>query len=83
MVLEANAMTDVLPIDEIKSRFPDEWILIGDPQTAPGPVLLGGTVLWHSPHRDEVYQKAVELRRKSIGFFYTGAVPQENMEFSL
>jgi hypothetical protein len=83
MKLEASLMTEVLSIDEMKERFPNEWILIGDPQTNPGPVLLGGAVLWHSPDRDEVYQKAFELRQKSMGFFYTGVVPQEHMEFAL
>ena len=76
-------MTEVLSIDEMNARFPNEWILIGDPRTDPGPVLLGGAVLWHSPDRDEVYQKAFELRRESMGFHYTGIVPQENMEFAL
>jgi hypothetical protein len=44
MALEANFMNEVLSIDEMKARFPNEWILIGDPQTNPGPVLVGGTV---------------------------------------
>jgi hypothetical protein len=80
-------MSNVLSIEEIKSEFPDEWVLIGDPQTTPAPVLLGGSVLWHSPDRDEVYQKAIELRPThgptSVAFFYTGKVPQEGIEFAL
>ena len=77
-------MTDVLSINEIESRYPNEWILIGDPQTNAAQAVLSGTVLWHSPDRDEVDQKAIELPPpKHIAFHYSGPVPQEDMEFAL
>jgi hypothetical protein len=76
-------MSEILSIDEIESRYPNEWILIGDPQTNEALAVLRGTVLWHSTDRDEVYQKAVELRPKHVAFHYSGTVPQEDMEFAL
>lgn len=76
-------MSEKLSIDEIGSRYPNEWVLIGDPQTNEAQTVLSGTVLWHSPDRDEVYKKSVELRPKHVAFHYTGKVPQENMEFAL
>ncbi len=76
-------MTETLSIDEIESRYPDEWILIGEPQMNNALAVLRGTVLWHSPNRDEVYQKAIELRPKHIAFHYSGTVPQADMEFAL
>jgi hypothetical protein len=39
-------MDEILSVDEIKARFPSEWVLLGDPQTADGPVLLGGKVVF-------------------------------------
>ena len=75
-------MSRLLSIDEIESRYPDERILIGDPQTNEALAVLSGTVLWHSADRDEVYQKAVELRSKHVAFHYSGIVPQEDMEFA-
>jgi hypothetical protein len=76
-------MIEVLSITEIGSRYPSEWVLLGDPQAGDDRKVKGGTVLWHSPDRDEIYRKAVELRPKHVAFLYTGKVPQENMEFVL
>jgi hypothetical protein len=77
-------MNDVMTMAEIESRFPSEWILIGDPQTDQYLEVLGGKVLWHSKDRDEVYQKAIELPApKSIAFHYTGPIPAEGTELIL
>lgn len=57
---------------EIEARHQDEWVLIGDPETNTSMEVVGGSVLWHSPNRDEVYQKAKELRPQSFAFLYTG-----------
>ena len=76
-------MADVLSMDEIKLRYPNQWVLIGDPDTNNAQAVLRGTVLWHSTDRDEVYNKAIELRPKHVAFCFTGRVPQENMEFAL
>jgi hypothetical protein len=37
--------------------------------------VLSGRVVWHSKDRDEVYQKALELRPTRPAFFYTGEIP--------
>ena len=76
-------MVDTLSISEIEVRYPCEWVLLQDPETGDDLKVKSGTVLWHSPDRDEVYNKAVELRPKRAAFLYTGKVPQENMEFAL
>ncbi len=76
-------MLETLSITEIEERYPSEWILLEDPQAGDDLKVKSGKVLWHSPDRDEVYQKAVELRPKRVAFLYTGIVPQENMEFVL
>jgi hypothetical protein len=77
-------MNDVMTIAEMESRFPSEWILIGNPQTDQYLEVRGGKVLWHSKDRDEVYQKAIELPApKDIAFHYTGQVPAEGTELIL
>lgn len=75
-------MAEVLTIDEINQRFPDEWILIGDPETDEFLEVLGGTILFHSSDRDEMYRKAVELKPKRSATLYTGSLP-DDMEFAL
>ncbi|HZO90081.1 MAG TPA: hypothetical protein VFB38_17260 [Chthonomonadaceae bacterium] len=70
-------MSDVLSIDEIKSRFDSEWVLIEDPKTNEYNEVLGGKVLWHSKDRAEFDRKAIELRPKRFAVLYTGTIPDD------
>jgi hypothetical protein len=70
-------MQDYMTKKEIYEAFPDEWILLKNPKTKKNLELLGGTVMWHSKDRDEVYGKAIELKLKHSGFLYTGRVIPE------
>jgi hypothetical protein len=63
-----------MTVAEIETRFPEEWILIEDPQTDEYLRVQSGRVLCHSADRDAVYRKAVELRPKHSAFLYTGKV---------
>lgn len=67
----------VLSLAEIEERFAGEWILLKDPVLGQDGKVAGGRVVWHSKDRDEVYQKAVELRLKHSAFLYTGTVPED------
>lgn len=42
-----------LAIDELKELYPNEWILLGDPEMENTSV-LGGVVLYHSKDKKEV-----------------------------
>ncbi|MEX0718981.1 MAG: hypothetical protein WD066_20470 [Planctomycetaceae bacterium] len=75
-------MDQNLTIDEIKDRYDSEWILLGDPETDEQLNVQGGTVLFHSSDREELYRKAAELRPKRSAIVFTGSVP-EDMEFIL
>lgn len=70
-------MGETLTVEEIEGRFPSEWVLIGDPQTDDAQRLLAGTVLFHSPERDEVDRKLLELRPPRFAFRYAGAPPDD------
>lgn len=70
-------MDEIQTIEEIKARFPSEWVLIGGPHTDESPRLLAGRVLFHSPDRDEVYGKAVELRLPHFAVRYLGTMPED------
>ena len=69
-------MGENLTIEEIESRFDSEWILLEDPRVDQYLNVQSGSVIWHSKDRDEVYQKAVELRPKHSAFLYTGRMPE-------
>ncbi len=75
-------MNAVLSRAEIEARFADEWVLIGEPQTDASLDILGGQVLHHSKDRDEVYQKATELRPKRFAVLFLGTPPSD-MAFAL
>jgi hypothetical protein len=70
-------MKEILRYEEMKARFPDEWILVGDPQTDDSLQVLSGEVLWHSKDRDELYRKAIELGPRSSAVLYFGQIPDD------
>ena len=69
-------MSDLQTIEQIEAEYPSEWVLIGEPQADEGPRLRAGRVLFHSPDRDDVYRKAVELRLPHFAVRYFGTMPE-------
>ena len=70
-------MDEILTIHEINARYAPDWVLIGEPQTDEFQHLLAGKVLFHSPDREEVYRKAIELRPGRFAFRYLGELPED------
>ena len=69
-------MSAVLTYDEIKERYPDEWLLIVDTELDDELNILRGTVLAHSKDRDEVYRKIMSLKGRSFAVEYNGEPPE-------
>ena len=69
-------MAEILNIDQIKSRYDGEWVLIGDPVADESLTVVRGSVLWHSKDRDEVYRKARELKPVHSAIFFFGHLPK-------
>ena len=67
--------TEVLTFDEIKSRFAPIGAHRG-PRDGRISKVLGGKVLFHSRNREEVYQKAIELKLDRFAFSYLGTYPE-------
>jgi hypothetical protein len=72
-----------LTLDEIKSRYHSEWVLIEDVRTDEHLQVLGGRVLYHHKDRDEVFRRAHELRPRDFAVRFTGKFPEEDLEFAL
>ena len=70
-------MTEILNIDEIKSRHDGEWVLIGDPVTDESLSVIRGNVLSHSTDRNEVYRKARELKPTHSAILFFGRLPKD------
>ena len=82
---------DILSIDQIKNQYPNEWVLVGNPQMREddfvGPIirkLISGIVLYHSKDKRELGYKAADLAQsvEETACIYTGKVPK-NRKFWL
>ena len=51
-------MDEILTLSEMESRYPEEWILIDDPETDESLEVVRGRVLFHSSDQGEMYRKA-------------------------
>jgi len=80
--MEGKAMAEVLTLEEIKTRYPSEWVLVEDPELDEHHQVVRGKVLFHDRDRLEVDRAALERRPKSSAFVYTGEAP-EGMVFAL
>jgi hypothetical protein len=75
-------MPEVMTRQRMESEFDSEWILVGDPELSPTRHVVGGTVLFHSQDRDEVYRVANVLRPSRSAILYVGK-PPPGMEYLL
>lgn len=62
----------VMEIDEIRTKYPAEWVLVEDPELTDVLKVVRGRVIWHCRERDELYQKLKELRPRHPAIFFTG-----------
>jgi hypothetical protein len=69
-------MDQLMTIAQIEERFKSEWILVENPETDESQKVVRGKVLFHSPDRDAMYRKAIELRPQNFAFLYTGTIPE-------
>jgi hypothetical protein len=69
--------TERLTFEQIQERYAPDWVLIGDPETDDYHRILSGTVLFHSPNRDEVYQKAIDLDITRFAFRCLRPYPED------
>ena len=76
---------EVLTIDEIKTEFPNKWVLIGNPQMREGNFvgsilqkIKAGLVLYSSSDKREIAYKTQELVKDVERFtcIYTGEIPK-------
>ena len=69
---------DYMGFDKVKQMYPDEWVLLGNPEMKSTKV-LGGVVLYHSKDKKEVCyigrDKTTDFSKVTIAF--TGDIKQE------
>jgi len=65
----------ILTLEEIFSLYPDEWVLIVNPELDEEFSVIRGEVLAHATERDEIYSKLSLRNGKSVAIEYTGSIP--------
>ena len=79
-------MNETLTVDQIRSAYPDQWVLVGNPVLASPELassvinkLQSGIVLYHSKDKREVAHKANELTQgvERFACVYTGEAPKQ------
>jgi hypothetical protein len=76
-------MNDLMTIGEIEAHFPEEWILIDHPETDVHDEVVRGRVVFHSPDRDEVYRKALDVPAPRHIAFHCTKKPKPDEAFVL
>ncbi len=82
MVAEALP-TEILPFEKIKALYPDQWVLLGNPETYNTQV-ISGIVLMHGKDKREIAYLGREAVKpfKTYTLRYTGEFPK-NRKFWL
>ena len=72
-----------LSIEQIKTQFQDEWVLLGNPETL-GSKVLSGFVVFHSKDMREIAYSHINWREQfqSAITIFTGQMPK-NRKFWL
>ncbi len=65
-------MSEYLTMEEIKKRYPDEWVLLGDPEKDKSLQVLGGALLSHGIDDKEVLGRVKANPPKNSALFFTG-----------
>ncbi len=70
-------MGEMLSIQEMRSQYPGEWLLIAYAELDDEMSVIRGEVLAHSPDRDEIYRELLSVPGKSVAIEYAGAIPED------
>jgi hypothetical protein len=75
-------MGEQLTIEEMYAKYPDEWLLVENPQMSEKKKVISGTVTFHSKSRDETYRHAAQTKPAFSTMVFTGKMPKK-MAFAL
>ena len=64
-------------IEEMKRAYPDEWLLIEYEKLGPNLSLDQGKLIAHSPRKEDIYLKQLNLPKKKLAIEYSSDVPED------
>ena len=76
-------MKDVLTVNEIRANYPDQWVLVGNPEVSAAS-LTAGVVIWHGKDKRDLLDCGINWRDhfETATTFFTGERPK-NRRFLL
>ena len=69
----------VLSFEEIKKMFPDEWVLLGNPEyTDDNSEVISATVVYHAPDKRDIAASGISWKKtfERATMRYTGTFPK-------
>jgi hypothetical protein len=82
--MESVSVKQTVTIDEIKKSYPDEWILLGNPEiNEQQQAILSGVLLYHSPDKREVCYLGRPMTEdyKKVALFFNRVTPRRTNRF--
>jgi len=67
---------EVLMIEEMKQKYPDEWLLVVDCELSENTELRAGRVVEHSRCRGDIH-KALKDYTGEVAIYYAGEIPDD------
>jgi hypothetical protein len=70
----------ILTFEQMKERYPNQWLLVLNTKTAANFDLVEGEVIAHAPERDTIYDALARERKTRTGTLsieYTGPIPDD------
>jgi|SRR5215813_10755075 len=70
--------TALLTIKQMRSQYPDQWLLVTEYELDASTSLRKGRVVAHSKNRDEIH-RALKQHTGNLCIHFTGRVPQDTV----
>ena len=72
---------NILSLQEIYQFYPNQWVLILNPELDEELNVIQGQVLAHSVNRDEIYNQLSLRKGQPVAIEYTGTIPDDIVVF--
>jgi len=74
--MEHTEQLELLTVEEMKERYPDEWLLLVDCEETENTELKAGRVVAHSRCRDDIH-RAQMGRSGHLAIHFAGEIPRD------
>ena len=70
-------MENPVAVDDLKGRYPGEWVLLAEPQVDSDLRVVRGVLRYHSPVRDQAERFAIESGCVAGAVLFLGEPPRD------